>query len=54
MNQKIKQQRFLMFLWPIHTPKELLLGHIVRPGSGSDEKDPDPTGSGYVTLLAMK
>jgi hypothetical protein len=32
-----------------HT-KTLILGPLLRPGSGSDKKGPDPTGSGSVTL----
>jgi hypothetical protein len=37
------------YLWLLHTPKKLRYGHLLRPGSRSDQKGPDPTGSG--TLL---
>jgi hypothetical protein len=35
MDQKVKQQRFLKYLWILHIPKKLILGHLLRPGSGS-------------------
>jgi hypothetical protein len=48
MNQKVMQQRFLN-LWLLQTPKKLILGHLLIPGSGSgtgsgtgyDQKGPD-------------
>jgi hypothetical protein len=43
MNQKVEQQKFLKYLWLLHTPKKLILGHLLMPGSGSDPRRPDPT-----------
>jgi hypothetical protein len=60
MNQKIKQQRFLKYLWLIHIPKKVEIWSFVKAriqiriwsqtsGSRSDQKGPNPTGS--ATLL---
>jgi hypothetical protein len=35
MNEKVKQHRFLKYLWLLHTPKKLIHSHLLRPGSGS-------------------
>jgi hypothetical protein len=49
MNQKVKQQVILQYLWILHTPKKLIKGHLLRPGPGSGtshrrpDPDPDPT-----------
>jgi hypothetical protein len=43
MDQKVKQHRFLMYLWLFHTPKKLIQSNLLRPGSGSGPKRPDPT-----------
>jgi hypothetical protein len=49
MNQKIKKQSFLKYLGLLNTPKKFILGHLLRPGSGSESgssprrPDPDPT-----------
>jgi hypothetical protein len=53
MDQKVKQHRFLMYLWLLHTPKKLIQNHLLRPGS--DQKGPDPTGSrsGSTTLAEI-
>jgi hypothetical protein len=44
MNQKVKEQGFLKFLWLLHTPKRLIYDHLLGLGSGngSDQKGPDP------------
>jgi hypothetical protein len=50
MDQKVKQHRFLEYLWILHTPKKLIQTHLLRPGSGSGtgsgsgprRPDPDP------------
>jgi hypothetical protein len=42
MDQKVKQHRFLKYLWLKHTPKKLIQSHLIRPGSGS--------GSGSATM----
>jgi hypothetical protein len=52
-DQKVKQQGFLRVLWFLLTPKRLNYGHLLRQGSGSDQKGPDPTGSGSATLLEV-
>jgi hypothetical protein len=33
MDQKVKQHRFLKYLWLLHTPKKLIQSHLLRPGS---------------------
>jgi hypothetical protein len=45
MNQKVKQETFLKYLWLLHIPKKFILGHLLRPGSeyGSGPRRPDPT-----------
>jgi hypothetical protein len=45
INQKVKQQRFLKYLWLLLTPNKLILVHLLRPGSGSGPRrlDPDPS-----------
>jgi hypothetical protein len=51
MNQKVKQQRFLIYLWLLNILKKLTYGHLLGPGSGSGsgsgprrpDPDPDPT-----------
>jgi hypothetical protein len=53
MKQKIKQQRFLKYLWHLHTSKKLILGHLLRPDSGSDGKGPVLTGSATLILHMM-
>jgi hypothetical protein len=53
MNQKVKQQRFLKYLWLLNILKKLRYGHLLGPGSGSDQKGPDPTRSGSATLLLI-
>jgi hypothetical protein len=35
MSQKVKQERFLKYLWLLHTPKKLIWCYILRPGSRS-------------------
>jgi hypothetical protein len=49
---KVKQQRFHKILKILHTPKRLKFGQFLSPGSGSDQKCPDPFGSvsGSATL----
>jgi hypothetical protein len=43
--------------WLLHIPKKLILGHLLRPGSGSgfrsgsNQKVPDPTGAVSAALL---
>jgi hypothetical protein len=56
MDLKVKQHRFLKYLWLLHTPKQFIQSHLLRPGSGSgsDQKGPDPTGSGSATLVIDK
>jgi hypothetical protein len=34
LNQKVKQRVILKYLWLLHTPKKLIQGHLLRPGSG--------------------
>jgi hypothetical protein len=36
MDQKVKQHRFLKYLWLLHTPKKLTQSYLLGPGSGSD------------------
>jgi hypothetical protein len=36
MYQKVKQQRFLKYLWLLHTHKKLIKIHLLRQRSGSD------------------
>jgi hypothetical protein len=49
MDKKIKQHRFLKYLWLLHTPKKLIQSHLLRSGSefgsgsGSGPRCPDPT-----------
>jgi hypothetical protein len=51
MNQKVKQQRFLKYLWLLNVLKKLTYGHLLGLGSGSGSgsgsgprrPDPDPT-----------
>jgi hypothetical protein len=56
MDQKVKQHRFIKYLWLFHTPKKLMQSHLLRPGSGSGSgssprrPDPDPTGYESATL----
>jgi hypothetical protein len=56
MNQKVKQQRFLKYLWLLHT-KKVYIGSFIKArlrirvrsqasGYESDQKGPDTTGSG--------
>jgi hypothetical protein len=47
MHQKVKQQRFLKYLWLLNILKKF---RIRSQMSGSDQKGPDPTGSGSATL----
>jgi hypothetical protein len=42
MDQKVKQHRFLKYLWLLHKPKKLIQSHLLRPGSGSGPRRPDP------------
>jgi hypothetical protein len=49
MNQRVKQQRFLKYLWLLHTPKKVNIGPR-RPNSGTDQKGPDPTGSATLVV----
>jgi hypothetical protein len=42
MNQKVKQQRFLKYLWLLNILKKLRYGHLLGPGSGSCPRRPDP------------
>jgi hypothetical protein len=42
MNEKVKKQRFLEYLWLLLTPKKFIKGHLLRPGSGSGPRRPDP------------
>jgi hypothetical protein len=44
MNQKGKQEAFLKYryLWLLHIQKKLILGHLLRLGSGSGPRRPDP------------
>jgi hypothetical protein len=63
MDQKVKQHRFLKYLWLLHTPKKVDTESFIKAriririrsqtsgsGSRSDQKGPDPTGSGSATL----
>jgi hypothetical protein len=54
MDQKVKQHRFLKYLWLLRTPKKLIQCHLLRPGSGSgsDQKgsDPDPQHSTQLNI----
>jgi hypothetical protein len=43
MDKKVKQHRFCKYLWLLHTPKKLICSHLLRPGSGSGPRRPDPT-----------
>jgi hypothetical protein len=45
LDQKVKQHRFLKYLWLLNTPKKCIQSHLLRPGSGSGPRrsDPDPT-----------
>jgi hypothetical protein len=47
MNQKVKQQRFLKYLWLLNILKKLRYGHLLGSGScsgsGPRRPDPDPT-----------
>jgi hypothetical protein len=42
MNQKVKYQKFLKYLWLLHTPKKLTYGQLLRQGSGSGPRRPNP------------
>jgi hypothetical protein len=42
MNQKVKQLRFLEYLWLLNILKKLRFGHLLGPGSGSGPRRPDP------------
>jgi hypothetical protein len=65
MNQKVKQQVILKYLWLLYTPKKLILSwsfinariririRSQTSGSGSDQKGPDPTRSGSATLVLI-
>jgi hypothetical protein len=35
MDQNVKQQGVLKYSWLLHKPKNLILGHLLSPGSGS-------------------
>jgi hypothetical protein len=58
MDQKVEKHRFLKYLWLLHTPKKFIQSHLLRLGSGSNQKGPDPTGtgsgSGSATLVAHR
>jgi hypothetical protein len=45
MNQKVKQQRFLKYLWLLNILKKFIYCNFLGPGSGSgsDPRHPDPT-----------
>jgi hypothetical protein len=40
MNQKFQQHGFLHYSQHLHTQKKF--GHLLKPGSGSAQKGPDP------------
>jgi hypothetical protein len=42
MNQKVKQPRFLKYLWLLNILTKLRYGHLLGPGSGSGPRRPDP------------
>jgi hypothetical protein len=52
MNQKVKKQRFLKYLWLLHIPKKLRYGLFLRPGSGSGPRVRiRNTGFGYSKIF---
>jgi hypothetical protein len=55
MNQNVKQEIFEVSMSFTHT-KKFIPSHLLRSGSGSgsDQKGPDPTGSGSATLLVCE
>jgi hypothetical protein len=54
MDPKVKQHGFLKYLCLLDTLKKFIQSHLLRPGSGSDQKGPDPTGSRSATLVIDK
>jgi hypothetical protein len=54
MNQKVKQQIFLKYLWLLYTPEEFILVHLQGLGSRSGPRRPGPNSTEKVRIWSQK